>query len=239
METMNDTSQLTTRPAVERAWLVPMVALIFASVAGCFLLAGRVVVTGEWSYSFLAWNLFLAWIPFCLSVQVERLEQCRVSPRWHLAAAGAAWLFFYPNAPYIFTDFIHLGTRAGGRFWVDLVLILWFALTGLVLGFVSLFLMHRVCVRRFGRLTGWVFVALVSVLSGVGIYVGRFLRWNSWDVVLNPVDLFWDLLHWLGGMPARPVHAVLPFLFGSVLFVAYLILFALTQLGRIHTEERE
>jgi len=228
---MNDTTLTTNDELMERPWLLPTVALGFASLAGCFLLAGRVVISGEWNHLYLIWNLILAWIPLALAVQVERLDRCSVSPRWPLAAAGLGWLLFFPNAPYIFTDFIHLGSRTSVRFWVDLILILWFALTGLVLGFVSLFMMQRVWVRRYGWLTGWVFVAMVSVLSGIGICVGRFLRWNSWDVVLNPWDLVVDLGRCLAGMPGRPALAVLPVLFGAVLFVAYVILYALTHLG--------
>src|SRR6185503_5652035 len=97
----------------------------------------------------------------------------------------------------ILTDLVHLGPKAHGRYWGDLVLILLFALIGLVLGFLSLFLMQRLVARRYGWPAGWLFVGVVAGLSGFGIYAGRFLRWNSWDVVFSPLELFADASRWL------------------------------------------
>src|SRR5206468_5852525 len=101
---------------------------------------------------------------------------------WRFFAFGGAWLLFFPNAPYIFTDVIHL-SRAHTHFWPDLILILINALTGMVLGFLSLFLMQSSVRRLAGEWMSWLFIAAVAMLSGFGIYIGRFMRLNSWDVV--------------------------------------------------------
>jgi len=65
------------------------------------------------------------------------------------------------------------------------MLLIWFSFTGLLLGMVSLFLMQEIIRREFGRWVGWGFVAFVAGVSSAGVYVGRFLRWNSWDVFRN------------------------------------------------------
>src|SRR5204862_669086 len=114
----------------------------------------------------------------------------------HFLGLAGAWLLFFPNAPYIFTDLIHLTTGFYNHFWVDMVLILLCALIGLVLGFVSLYLMQSVVTRMVGRAASWLFIAAVAGLGSFGIYLGRFLRFNSWDIVFKPVDLYHGIGRW-------------------------------------------
>ena len=125
---------------------------------------------------------------------------------------------------------MHLTSRWQSRYWADLTLILLFAMTGFLLGFLSLYLMQSLVARRFGWRMGWLFVAVVAGVSSFGIYLGRFLRWNTWDVLLNPIDLLRDV----GGMAAHPLAHGGPvrfqLLFALFLFLAYLMLYALTHL---------
>lgn len=166
-----------------------------------FLLSGATIVSvsvwrvrSEYSetvdYAFLIWNLFLAWIPFIIAYLTYTLTLKR---RWVyvvIPIAAFFWMIFFPNAPYILTDFQHLATHwTDLPVWYDVMMLIWFAFTGLLLGMVSLFLMQEIIRREFGRWVGWGFVALVAGLSSTGIYMGRFLRWNSWDILLNPADI--------------------------------------------------
>jgi len=208
----------------------PFSALAFASMLGCVLLALRIALTGQFRQLYLVWNLFLAWMPLFFALTAVCLAHTRPQRRWWFFSAAAAWLLFFPNAPYILTDLVHLGPKAHGRYWTDLVLILLFALIGLVLGFLSLFLMQRLVARRYGWPAGWLFVGIVAGLSGFGIYAGRFLRWNSWDVVFSPFDLIADAWNWLFSIPHSPRAIVIPVLFATLLFIAYLMLYALTHL---------
>ena len=150
--------------------------------------------------------------------------------RWRFRAHALAWLLFFPNAPYILTDLWHLPPNGQSRFWVDLVLILMFALTGLVLGFLSLYLMQRLVVRRFGWVRGWLFTFGIAALSGCGLCIGRFLRWNSWDVLVNPGELLVDLCTCALRLLEAPRLLVVPVLFAILTFVAYVLLYALTRL---------
>jgi uncharacterized membrane protein len=146
-----------------------------------------------------------------------------------LGAMAAAWLLFLPNAPYLLTDLVHLPDKDVRHYWADMMLILHFALTGLMLGFVSMLVLHGVVARRFGVLRGWAFSAAGAGLAGLGVYFGRFLRWNSWDVIVRPVDLLADLMVWLASLPSRPAEILLPLLFGSMTFVAYLLFWSLLR----------
>ena len=207
-----------------------MLALSFASVVSVALVAARVVWTGELFYAGLAWNLLLAWLPLVFAL-LARDEFCAGTMRsWRFLGFAAAWLLFFPNAPYIFTDLIHLTTYFYQHFWVDLVLILLCAMTGLVLGFVSLFLMQGVVRRMFGSMASWLFIAAVAGLSSFGIYLGRFLRFNSWDIVWKPIELSRGIGRWAAHPLAHSTSFAFPMLFALFLFIAYLMLYALTHL---------
>ncbi len=113
------------------------------------LLAVRTDRAGRPAFVFLTWNLFLAWVPFVLSLGVAAVHG-RGGPRPLLWVLGAGWLLFLPNAPYILTDFIHLGRAGGVPLWFDAALIGTFAATGLALGLASLLIVHHV-VEASGR----------------------------------------------------------------------------------------
>ncbi len=218
------------RLAFRRETAKPMLAVIFASAASVALVLGRIAWTGNIRYGFLVWNLFLAWLPLLLALLACEEFNAGSRRHWRFYGLGAAWLLFFPNAPYIFTDLIHLTTRFYGHFWVDLMLILLCALTGLVLGFMSLFLMQAVVARMLGRLASWLFIAGVAGLSSFGIYLGRFLRFNSWDVVFKPLALYHGIGRWVADPLAHPNSYAFPALFAIFLFIAYLMLYALTHL---------
>lgn len=215
-----------------RETLAPMAALSLASAVSVTVVTLRILFTGKLVYAFLIWNLLLAWLPLVFALLArEHFRQPPTSEKlptkfWFFSAL---WLLFLPNASYIFTDLIHLTNRFYFNFWVDLTLILSCALTGLVLGFVSLFLMQSIVTQRCGRLAGWGFVALVAGLSSFGIYLGRFLRFNSWDVIAKPGKLYHGISSFATGQ-GEPHHIAFLGLFAAFLFIAYVMLYALTHL---------
>lgn len=170
---------------------------ILASLAGLSALvvamvAVRVSYSGNTFYESLVWNLLLAWIPFALAIYVydSHRRGARGPVLW---ALGALWLVFFPNAPYIVTDLKWLGHYDSGTHWFDPLLIGVAAAIGLVLGFLSLYLVQAVVVRRLGSLAGWTLAFGALTASGVGVYLGRFQRWNSWDVVTEPTRVVGQL----------------------------------------------
>ncbi len=165
------------------------VAVFAALLAWCgVLLAVRVVRTEKVMYLFLVWNLFLAVIPAVAAALLQRSSRTAVQVMWFLI-----WLLFLPNAPYVVTDFVHLRVRPPVPLWYDVALLISCAGTGLLLGYSSLADVQSVVARRFGRMTSWILAVGALLLSGFGIYLGRFLRWNSWDALSNPTTLFHDI----------------------------------------------
>ena len=163
--------------------LTMFVLLAGASIFSVAVWRVRTEFSQNGNYRFLIWNLFLAWIPFIIAYFTYTMKFSKKQIYVVVPLAAFFWLIFFPNAPYILTDFQHLaGSLRDVPVWYDVMLLIWFAFTGLMLGMVSLFLMQEVIRREFGRWIGWGFVALVSALTSAGVYVGRFLRWNSWDV---------------------------------------------------------
>jgi uncharacterized membrane protein len=209
----------------------PVLALTFASGVSVAVVLARIVWTGNIRYGFLVWNLFLAWLPLILALLAREHYRNGANRNWRFFGLAGAWLLFFPNAPYIFTDLVHVTTRYyGSHFWMDLTLVLLCALTGLVLGFVSLYLMQSVVAQMLGRAASWLFIAAVAGLSGFGIYLGRFLRFNSWDIVVKPLKLYHGIGHWAADPLANPTSVAFPALFATFLFIAYLMLSALTHL---------
>ena len=216
--------------ALKRETAVPILALSFASIMSFALVCTRIFWSGNVRYSFLIWNLFLAWLPLCFALLASHEYGSGSMRKWRFGALSVAWLLFFPNAPYICTDLIHLTTQSYTHFWVDMVLILLCALTGLVLGFVSLYLMHGVVKRMLGSAAGWGFIVGVAGLSGFGIYLGRFLRLNSWDVVFNPLAVAHSIGKWAADPFAHSTSFAFPALFAVFLLITYVMLYALTHL---------
>lgn len=164
--------------------------LAAASVFSVAIWRVRLEHTGVLRYRFLIWNLFLAWIPFLIAYFTYTVTLKRKWIYVVIPIAAFFWLIFFPNAPYILTDFQHLANKWHDLpVWYDVMMLIWFAFTGLLLGIVSLFLMQEIVRREFGRWAGWAFVAGVAGLSSAGVYVGRFLRWNSWDILRDPTGI--------------------------------------------------
>ena len=204
-------------------WLVGLsLALVVMSLAAVGLLAVRLDRAGQPAFVFLTWNLFLAWIPFVLSLGVAAVHG-RGGPRTLLWILGAGWLLFLPNAPYILTDFIHLGLAGGVPLWFDAALIGTFAAAGLVLGLASLLVVHHVVESRAGPLVGWLVAVSSLVLSAVGIYLGRFPRFNSWDVLIDPGGLVAVVLRRLADPLGNPFLLRFGAVMSALLLGSYLL----------------
>jgi uncharacterized membrane protein len=159
------------------------------------LVVARVAYTDSGRHLGLIWNLFLAWIPFILSYFTHALSWRRNWLYLVLPITAFLWLIFYPNAPYMLTDLQDLARRASGApLWYDVLIVVWSSWTGMLLGVISLYLMQDLVIRRFGRVTGWIFVFVISSLSSFGIYIGRFVRLNSWDILQNPAETAIEIL---------------------------------------------
>ena len=172
----------------------------------------------------LMWNLFLAVVPLFWSSAFQA-----ANARGHRVLAGfcfALWLLFLPNAPYLLTDLIHLAPRPhfGVPLWYVLAMLLFCAGTGTLLGYLSLINVHLVVEQKFGKTAGWIVAGASLMLCGFGIYLGRFLRWNSWDAFTHPIQLLKAVIGQFidAGPHPRPLDVTL--IYGVGLIIGYLAL---------------
>lgn len=143
-------------------------------------------------FLFLNWNLFLAFVPWAIAslmVLCRKLGQSKTM----LALLIAIWLLFFPNAPYILTDLFHLRLTSSMPVWFDLILILSFAWTGLMFGFLSLWDMENMLQKYLSKFWVTAISVLLLFVGSFGIYIGRYLRWNSWDILTSPLQLMYDI----------------------------------------------
>ena len=206
---------------------------ILASLAGLSALvvamaSVRVVYTGTDYYSNLVWNLFLAWIPFGVAVYAYDGYRKGVG-RLQLWAAGGLWLLFFPNALYIVTDFKWLRVWGGAPIWYDILLVSAAAWGGLLLGFASLYLIQEIVRRALGPVRAWAFAFVTLALGAFGVYLGRFERWNSWDVFTRPRLIGGRLLPHLAHPQDHPQALATMVLFTAFLAMSYLVFYAFAQ----------
>jgi uncharacterized membrane protein len=165
----------------------------------------------------MMWNLFLAAIPLGLSLGLQGIRRDVFA-----APVLAGWLLFFPNAPYVLTDLMHLKERSGVPLWFDLLLLLSFALVALWMGFQSLRVVQDwVRWRTSSPAISWVFAFVTMMLSGFGIYLGRFLRWNSWDIFSRPEFLIADFSRRLGDPATSLKIWGVTLGFGGMLMIVY------------------
>ena len=213
-----------------RRRLVTVIGLFAGSLFCVALVAFRHHYTGGAYFPNLSLNLFLAWIPFVLAVVVyDRWRRHGMSLA--VVLLGALWLLFFPNAPYIATDFIHLERDSLAPFWYDAVTFAAFAWMGVVLGFASLYLMQTVVRQWRGAAAGWLFAISAIGLGSLGIYLGRFLRLNSWDAIEHP-SVLPRILHTVANDPFAYQEAIaVTLLFTFALTFAYFLLYSFAALS--------
>lgn len=159
--------------------------------AFCFaLFIFRYLMSDTKVFFFLNWNLFLAGIPLVISTFVLKYE---IKSKISLSILIVIWILFFPNSPYILTDLFHLKIRSSIPIWYDLIVILSYAWTGLMFGFVSLLHIQKLLSRHFNRFSVDLITSIFLFIAGFGVYLGRFLRWNSWDILHRPFELFGDI----------------------------------------------
>lgn len=195
--------------------------LVLSTLLSVGFFVGRVIWSDESTFRYMLWNLFLAWIPYLFSLAALVIH--RWQPRWWWAVIppGAMWLLFFPNAPYILTDLIHLRQRTL-PIWYDIGLLVTFALTGCFLAIASLRSMQKIVSAFVGHWLSWVFVMGTMGMTSFGIYMGRYLRWNSWDILTDPIQILRDVYHPLRHPFSNKETIAFSVMFAAILFVFYL-----------------
>lgn len=215
-----------------------IITMAVSSALSVVLLYARIQWSGSIYYTFLVWNLFLAWIPFMFSIFLAEAVAKNRS-RYLRLFLFCCWLLFFPNSPYILTDLFHLRPKYGIPLWYDLVLILSFAWNGLLLGFSSLLEIQGILKKYWKKRWIALFIVCLMVLCSFGIYLGRYPRWNSWDIVSNPIALFADITNMLLHPMDNPRMIGVTFFFSLFLIAGYWTLNAIIRNFRMQHHEYE
>jgi uncharacterized membrane protein len=184
-----------TRALGRLALRVGSTSFVQSSALGIALLCARAFWLRELTYVFLLWNLVLAWVPYLCALLLRRVHRHgrTVGPTRFssglLVALFVAWLGFLPNAPYLVTDFIHLRYRVSAPLWFDAVMLASYAWAGVGLGVASLRICAGIVRATYGAKVSAVVVVLSAIATGFGIYLGRFVRLNTWDVATRPLTV--------------------------------------------------
>lgn len=220
------------------------------SFLACLMLALlRYGLTGRFTQGYLVWNLFLAAVPIGFA-RLGEYGVARCGPGRKAMFCGLSsffvWLMFFPNAPYLFTDFIHVVRKANLGYvtadwlspmdllWYDIVMNSAFSFVGHYMGLVSVYIMHGTMMRLFGRCAGWALMLPAVLLSGFGIHLGRFSRLNSWDLILKPLEA----LSAIGAAIAVPSALLFSLVFAFFIGLTYLI-FYLSKRGQVGEFDRQ
>lgn len=164
------------------------VSILFSII----LLMIRMKLAQNFFYLFLVWNLFLAVIPFAISTYLVSLP--KLNKLWLVLCFGL-WLLFLPNAPYIITDLLHLKISPTHLLWLDILVVMSFALNGLLLFYLSVIDMKSILQTFISKKKVNYLITAILFLTGFGVYLGRFLRYNSWEILSHPKYLFVDIIN--------------------------------------------
>ena len=168
-------------------------AILFAlSAIASLLLMFRIKTSDSFYLIFLVWNIFLAAIPYAITFGIQ-LKKRWFTRKWIQIIVFSIWLLFLPNAPYILSDFTHLRWSPDGFLAVDACIISSFSLLGLLYMVYSIRDMLGLFFSTLSRKQNLLLRICICLLIGFGIYLGRYLRWNSWDILQNPMHLFSDV----------------------------------------------
>jgi uncharacterized membrane protein len=220
-----------------RHWLTArfFFALLLISAVALAFFFGWHARFDDWPGPRLHLNLALAWVPYLCSLwAVASVERGTGSLR-PMLIPGVVWLVFFPNAPYLITDWLYV-EHLSDHIWYSIAMFTVFSTAGLLLAIVSLYLMHTLVRVHLGRAAGCLVVGLAIGLSGLGVYLGRFLRLNSWDLITRPGAVIDDLAH----LSAQENHAgpvSFTIMFTSLLLVGYLVFLSVRRAPRSREEK--
>ena len=150
----------------------------------------RYLYTDEKEYFFYPWNLFLATVPLLFSRQLKWFKKFNLKVSMLLCC----WLLFLPNAPYIITDLFHFEERPRIPYWFDLLIVISGAWNGIALCITSLLQVERFLAKHIKQKWRFPSTIVLITLCSYGIFLGRYKRFNSWNIITNPGDIAHTML---------------------------------------------
>ncbi|HEV2403459.1 MAG TPA: DUF1361 domain-containing protein [Candidatus Saccharimonadales bacterium] len=204
-------------------------ALAGSSLVSISLFLTNAHTTHSWALAYMNWDLFLAWIPLLLSLWLARALGHKLWSSWQTLLITVLWLCFLPNSFYMISDFIHIQDVSPMYVLSSTIMLSSFILNGIVLGYLSLFLIHQELLKRVSQRLAAALIGAVLVLCSFAIYLGRDLRWNSWDIVRDPSSVLVDIANHLANPLARSDLLATTFGFSLLLGSLYVVLWYIAR----------
>jgi uncharacterized membrane protein len=207
--------------------------LALSNALSVVLFLARVAAADSYRYWFLLWNLFLAWLPLIFAALLVAHLRRKSWRHWQNVLLTLLWFGFLPNSFYVLSDLVHLRSTGEVSILYDAVLFSSFVFNAFVSGYLSVFLVHRALLhRQLTRTYAHVIIGLIFLTCGFAIYLGRYMRWNSWDVLVNPAGILFDVSDNIINPLAHPQVFVTTVTFFALLSVAYAVMYQLALVIR-------
>jgi uncharacterized membrane protein len=206
-----------------------VLAIILSNLLSAVLVINRVLSSDSYRYMFLLWNMLLAAVPVLIAIWlVGRIRKYGwLQPRQ--IGLTILWLAFLPNSFYLLTDFIHLRQTFEADILYDITMLTSFLINGLILGYISLVLVHRELVKRLTPTRAFSLILMIVLAASFAVYLGRFTRWNTWDLLLQPAGLLFDVSDRFVNPGAHPNTFSTTILLFAFLSAIYLIVWQAIQ----------
>ncbi|MEA5405930.1 DUF1361 domain-containing protein [Arcicella sp. DC2W] len=201
--------------------------LAMMSALGVFLFLFEAIVLHNTYLIGINWNLFLAWVPLFIVLYMNKQVKAKALSKNRMLIYSFLWLLFFPNAPYIITDLVHLHPYQGNSYWHHQIMIYTFAFVSLICGLLSLYWIQKIWEATFSKYWSMIFVIASVILAGYGIFLGRIQRFNSWDLFTHPMALLKYVLHSF----SNPTAILMTFEFSVFIGLAYCMLHSLIHLN--------
>ena len=147
----------------------------------------------DYAFNYLPWNLMLAWVSLFITLWLERTLHRNLWSSWYALVLTGLWLVLLPNTFYMISDFVHIQEVSRVDLLYDVVMFSSFIFNGVFLGLISLFIVHWELAKRVATRTAVTFMGIILLLCSFAIYIGRELRWNTWDILTNPSSVLFDV----------------------------------------------
>ncbi len=207
-------------------------ALAVSNAVSLALFGLRVLGAENFRFWFLFWNLALAWIPLLLATMLSRSLKKQRWLSWKNIGLSLLWLGFLPNSFYILSDLIHVRPTGEINILFDVVLFTSIIFNAYIFGFMSLYMVHHELLKRLRAQTAHLLVGVVLLICSFAIYLGRFLRWNTWDIIAHPIGLLFDVSDRIINPVAHPQAFSTTVIFMLLLSSMYYVIFELVRLLR-------
>jgi uncharacterized membrane protein len=211
-------------------------ALVGSSFISVMLYLAGVWGVHENDFAYMIWNLMLAWLALATTLLLERTVRRTSWSSWYALLITLAWVLFLPNTFYMITDFIHVQELAKTELLGGIFMFTSFIFNGVVLGLISVYIVHRQLVKRLSSWGAWSIIGIILFLCSFAMYIGRELRWNSWDIVANPASLLFDVTDRLINAKDHPHMLSIMLSFFVLITSLYVTVWQMARVARAHHE---